>query len=365
MSTTDRQTALHRLHGALGGRMIGFHGWSLPVAYGAGILAEHRCVRETAGCFDLGHMGRLRLEGPGAPAFLQRRVTRNVGAIPVGRYRYALICNEQGGVEDDVLIGREGPTAFHIVVNAANLKKILDLWTHSPADVVHLDNLSDAQAMIAVQGPQAMTVLQGLGLAVADLPTWGFRDLSWGGRPLRLSRTGYTGEDGCECFLEPEQAAPFWQALLAAGVKPCGLGARDTLRLEAGMPLYGHELDERHSPLAAGLDFAVDLGLEFIGAPALRQERAAGGSREVLAGLQLTGTRPAREGHPVLHDGTVVGRITSGTHSPTLNHPIAMAWIPPGLRIPGTVLSVDIRGQASAAQVVCLPFYQRPRRNRG
>jgi aminomethyltransferase len=302
-------------------------------------------------------MGRLRVSGPGALAFLTHRVCRRLDDLRFGQIRYGLVLAEDGTVEDDVLVGREDAASFHVVVNASNLDKVLALWRDAGPDVAVL-NLSDAQAMIAVQGPQAVERMAALGLDGRSLRNYSFADVAWRGGTVRLSRTGYTGEDGFECYLDEGQVVVLWQAVIGAGAAPCGLGCRDTLRLEAGMPLYGQELDRTVTPVEAGLAYAVNPAGGFVGARVVLEQLAQGASRR-LVGLVVPERRVPRHGYPVLHQGAPVGAITSGTLSPTLGQAIGMAYVPTPLAGPGTRLEVDIRGKHCAAEVVPLPFYRR------
>lgn len=353
------RTPLYASQAAAGGRMIDFAGWDMAVQF-AGIQAEHAAVRTAAGAFDVSHMGRLRVVGPGALAFLQRRVCRRLADMRAGQVRYGLVLAADGTVEDDVLVSREGDHQFHVVVNAGNREKILGLWRPELTPETVLQDLSAEQAMIAVQGPRAVAILAGLGLDPSPLPVYGFRDAAWQGGAVRVSRTGYTGEDGAELFLPAARAPALWEALLAAGVAPCGLGCRDTLRLEAAMPLYGHELDRGTTPVEAGLAFAVNRDGGFIGAERVLAQLRDGPARR-LVGLRMLAKRVPRQGYPVLHGGAAVGAVTSGTLSPTLGEAIGLAYVPAALAALGTELTVDVRGQAVAAAVAPLPFYKRAR----
>lgn len=351
------RTILYETQAATGGKMIDFHGWDMAVQF-AGITQEHVAVRTGAGAFDLGHMGRLHFSGPGALAFLSRRVCRPLGDLKPGSIRYGLVLAEDGTVEDDVLVSRESQDAWHVVVNAGNLDKLRDLWKPQvPADVVFTD-LSASQGMVAVQGPKAVDLLKGLGLDGSALKYYQFTDVTWKGITVRISRTGYTGEDGYELFLVNERVVDLWNTVIAAGATPCGLGCRDTLRLEAGMPLYGNELDRTVTPVQAGLGFAVNKAGGFIGAGPVLAELAAGPARK-LVGLKMQDKRVPRHGYPVLVGGQPAGVITSGTLSPTLGYPLGMAYVPAAAATPGTVVEVDIRGTRCAAVVVSLPFYKR------
>ena len=354
-----QKTVLHDLQAAKGGKMIDFHGWIMPVQF-AGIVAEHQAVRTGAGVFDLNHMGRLHLQGPGAVAFLTRHACRAIADMKAGAVRYGLVLAEDGTVEDDILVSREGETSFHIVVNASNKDKILDLWRPVvPAGTI-LTDLSTTQGMIAVQGPQAIALLRTLQLDGSALKNYSFTDISWRGTVIRLSRTGYTGEDGCECFLPVDRVGELWTAVVEAGATLCGLGARDTLRTEAAMPLYGNELDRTVTPVEAGLGFAVNKNGGFIGDAVILDQLAKGPAKR-LVGLRMNEKRVPRTGYAVVADGKPVGTITSGTLSPTLGAAIGMAYVPAALAAPGTTLTVDLRGTPVSATVVALPFYKRAR----
>ena len=356
------QTGLFEAQRSRGGRFIDFNGWDMPVQF-AGITAEHQTVRTACGIFDLGHMGRLHLNGPAALGLLSQQVCRPLTDMKPGQVRYGLVLADDGTVEDDVLVSREGEQSFHVVVNAGNHQKILARWQILAAQLptkLTLTDLTLNQAMIAVQGPTAAGILASLGLDGRQLKYYSFVDLQWSGISVRLSRTGYTGEDGFECFVPAAKAAEFYEAVVAAGAVPCGLGCRDSLRLEAGMPLYGHELDRTVTPVEAGLGFAVNKNGGFIGAEVLLKQLAAGPAKR-LVGLRMTDKRVPRQGYAVLKDGRAVGIITSGTLSPTLGVPIGMAFVPSALSAVGTALSVDVRGSVCAAEVVGLPFYKRAR----
>lgn len=361
------QTPLHDWHATHRGRMVDFAGWSMPVQYGS-IVDEHRAVRTAAGAFDVSHMGRLRFDGSAAAVLLDRLLTRRVLGMPVGRVRYSLMTNAEGGILDDVLVYHlerpSGETYFQLVVNASNREKIVR-WIEPHLAVVgevSMIDLTRATAMIAVQGPDALSIVQPL--AAADLESMGYYTAvvtSVSDVEAVVSRTGYTGEDGCELIVPASLAASVWDQLIAAGASPIGLGARDTLRLEAAMPLYGHELSESIDPYTAGLEFAVNLeGRAFAGRDALAQIAARPRPRRRI-GLQLAGKRVPREGYRVWSGDVEAGVVTSGTFSPTCDRPIAMAYVDEALAEPGTQLTVDIRGQRESAEVVKLPFYSRPR----
>ncbi len=354
----NRRTALYSVQAAHKAKMVDFHGWDMPIHF-SGILKEHAAVREACGVFDLGHMGRLRVSGPDAAAFLDRRVSRSVGTMDLGQVRYGLILNEEGGTEDDVLVSREAEDSYHVVINAGNFSKIKKSWAPPKGADLVLRDISDEQAMLAVQGATSCTLLGEIGLDGRDLKYFRFRDVNWRQTTVRVSRTGYTGEDGFECFLPDRCAEALWEQVVERGATPCGLGARDTLRLEAGMPLYGNELDPEHGPLEAGLEFAVSWNKEFIGKEALESRRREGPAVK-LVGLRIDGKRPARHGYPVLADGEGIGVVTSGSWSPSLGCSVAMAYVDPAHAEPGTRLAVDLRGRKKLdGEVVPLPFYRR------
>ena len=356
----NNQTALHACQMAAGAKMVDFHGWQMPVQF-SGIAAEHQAVRQNCGVFDLGHMGRVVVAGSGALAFLDRVITRPLASMQPGQVRYGLVCTTEGTVEDDVLVSREAADRFHVVVNASNREKILALWASQAGDDVIITDLTMEQAMFAVQGPDAAGLLADIGLDGQDLGYYRFVDRSVDGTSVRLSRTGYTGEDGFEVFCPADQTEAWWQRVVAAGALPCGLGARDTLRLEAGMPLYGQELDREHTPVEAGLSFAVGKQGGYIGDGVILEQLATGTATR-LVGLRVDGKRPPRHGYAVLNAEEQVGAVTSGAPSPSLGYGIAMAYIPSQLATPGTELTIDIRGRSrESAVVVELPFYRRQR----
>ncbi|MDP7017571.1 MAG: glycine cleavage system aminomethyltransferase GcvT [Pirellulaceae bacterium] len=365
------RTALYSWHTDQQARMVDFAGWLMPIQY-TSIVDEHVATRERVTLFDVSHMGRLRFDGAAAARFLDRILTRPVLSLKEGQIRYSLVCNESGGVLDDVLIYRVGGDDPHymLVVNASNRLKILDwIQTHRGDDQIGLSDLTPDTVMIAVQGPLAIA-------AAADLLSHDVASMKYytiAGTTVKsadrkchglVSRTGYTGEDGCELVVAAADGRAVWEALMAQGaeqISAAGLGARDTLRLEAGMPLYGHELDERTTPLEAGLDFAVRLtdDRDFIGQPALETARENGPTRARI-GLAMEGKRVPREGFPVCRQGEQVGVVTSGTFSPTLQQPIAMAYVETGAAQHASY-DVDIRGKLAPADAAALPFYKRPK----
>jgi aminomethyltransferase len=369
MTPTPARTPLHDWHAVHGGRLVDFAGWSMPVQY-ASIVSEHVATRTAAGLFDVSHMGRLRFDGPGAAVWLDAILTRNVARLQPGQVRYSLITNDGGGILDDVLISRladaAGGTYYLLVVNASNRAKIVDwLAAHPPVGQATVADLTTQWAMIAVQGPHALALAQPLvETDLAAMKYYTAVETRIAGHGGIVSRTGYTGEDGVELIVGSNAVVGLWETLLAsgreAGAMAAGLGCRDTLRLEAAMPLYGHELTEAINPYQAGLGFAVDLkkgpfpGREALAA--IAQDTA----QPVRVGLELAGKRIAREGSGVVVGGRIVGHVTSGTFAPTLQKSIAMAYVPAEAASPGGQVEVDIRGRTEAAAVVKLPFYQRP-----
>jgi aminomethyltransferase len=372
MTTALAQTPLHDWHVGHGGRMVDFAGWSMPVQY-TSIADEHQATRTAIGVFDISHMGRLEFFGPEAAKFFDALVTRRVLDMMPGQVRYSLLCDQEGGILDDVLVYRlaanphidEETPEFRVVVNASNRTKIID-WFGDwlPDYAVRMADVTGQTAMIAVQGPQALALVDSL--VDCDLRAMRYftsSEAHFGGIAITISRTGYTGEDGCEIICPADKAADTWDTILsegeAVGARAVGLGARDTLRLEAAMPLYGHELTEFINPIQAGLSFAVNLGdREFVGREAL-ERLAKDTNQPVRVGLQLNGKRVPRQGCPVQHGSEIVGDVTSGTFSPTFQRPIAMAYVRPTAQAVGTHLAINIRGTPHAAVVVPLPFYRR------
>jgi len=366
------RTPLHAAHVALGARMTEFGGWDMPVWY-AGIPAEHTAVRTAVGLFDVSHMGEFVVHGRGATAALRRLLTNDCADLTAGEAQYTVLPNTAGGTVDVLLVYRLDDDVYILVVNAGNIDKdrvwLLDQIRHigSPAK---LDDRSDAHGLLALQGPKAVDVLTGLTeIDVRAMPYYAFDRGPVAGCQALLSRTGYTGEDGFEIMLASDDTVAVWQALLDAGaahgIQPCGLGARDSLRLEAAMPLYGHELDDETSALEAGLARFVKLdkpGLDgpAVGAERLRREASEGTARK-LVGLVLEDRGIARDGMAILADGAPIGRVTSGALTPTLDKAIALGYVPPAHGAVDTVLAVDIRGRPVPARVVRRPFYKRPR----
>ncbi|MDA1250801.1 MAG: glycine cleavage system aminomethyltransferase GcvT [Planctomycetota bacterium] len=363
MSDFLKRTVFHDWHVAHNGRMVEFGGWDMPVQYST-IVEEHNAVRNKAGLFDIAHMGRLEFTGPEACRFLDWILTNDVTKLEVGQVRYSLVTNEQGGVLDDVLVYRF-PNRYMLVVNASNREKIVSWITqHLGGFDVRFKDLTLTHAMLAIQGPLATRVMAALDCGVADsLGYYSVTDSEVLDEPAVVSRTGYTGEDGFEIIVANEIAGSLWHRVVEAGepigLQAAGLGCRDTLRLEAAMPLYGHELNEDTDPITAGLNFAVKLkAADFIGRSALRTVQLIG-RKKTRIGIELTGRRIAREGAAILSGGSTIGEVTSGTFSPTLEKPIGMAYVENDFAKIGTPLEVDIRGKREAATVVALPFYKR------
>jgi aminomethyltransferase len=361
MSEGDlRRTPLYEEHKSLGARLVDFAGWEMPVQY-EGIKAEHNAVRNHAGLFDVSHMGEVVFRGPDAEEAVQRLVTRDVARQETGQAGYSAVCYEDGGTVDDVIVYRR-PDDFLVVVNASNREKDLEHFRENTKDLdVEVADESDDWALLAVQGPEAAGILQDFTDAdLSNLKPFRFVEGAIGGAKTSISRTGYTGEDGFELYLSPDDAPHLWRELLKAGATPAGLGARDTLRLEAGMCLYGNELDPETTPLEAGIDFAVHLDKEqeFIGQEALRREKEEGLGKK-LVGFEVEGKGIARHDYPVRAGEENVGRVTSGTLSPTLGKAIGLALVSPGVEDRFEVL---IRDRPVEAHAVQLPFYKREKK---
>ena len=357
---------LHKVHQELGASFTDFAGWSMPLRYGSE-LAEHRAVRTAAGLFDLSHMGELEVTGQDAARALDYALVGNLSAVKVGRARYTMICAADGGVLDDLVVYRLAEQRYLVVANAANTAAVAaHLRDRAAGFTAEVADRSLEYGLVAVQGPRSADIVGSVCAAtVRELPYYASTPASAAGHDVLLARTGYTGEDGFEIFCAASHAPQIWRALTEAGTPhgllPAGLACRDTLRLEAGMPLYGNELTAKTSPMHAGLGRVVkfDKPGDFVGRAGLERWRAVG-VELTLAGLAGTGRRAPRHGYPVLdQDGQEVGTVTSGALSPTLGHPIAMAYLPPALSEPGTRLAVDIRGTTVPVEVVELPFYKR------
>jgi aminomethyltransferase len=359
-----RRTPLHERHRALGARVVDFAGWEMPVSY-RGAVEEHHAVRERCGMFDVSHMGEIEIRGRGAAALCDRVTVNDVGRLTEGVGQYSLLCDPAGGVIDDLIVYRVGPERYLLVVNASNTA--VDLaWIeeHATSDAEVIDRSADT-GLLALQGPASPAVLaKTTSLDLGGVRSFAIRDASVAGVDVRVARTGYTGEDGFELVVASEDLPRLWDALLAvmepAGGMPCGLAARDTLRLEAGLPLCGADMDRSTTPLEAGVGWVVKLDKgSFVGADALRAQHEAGVRRR-LVGLQMDDPGVPRHGYAVRGDDAEVGSVTSGTKSPTLGTFIAMAYVGKGHDAVGSPLTVDVRGRPHAAHVVRRPFYRRP-----
>lgn len=360
-----RRTPVYDVHLALGGRMVEFGGFEMPVQYSS-ILKEHAAVRERAGLFDVSHMGQIHLRGPGAVAFAEQLVTCHVASLKPGRVRYGVMCHESGGSVDDVTIYRMGDQHVFLCVNASNIDKDRRwIGSHAPADGVSVEDRSDATGLLALQGPLSAALLARLGAEAAGrVRRFAFTELEVAGLPTLTSRTGYTGSDGFELYVDADHAAPLFERLLEAGraddVLPVGLGARDTLRLEAGLALYGHELNDETTPIEAGLERFVKLDAGgFLGADALRRQAEEGPARR-LVGFELEERGVARANYDIVDaDGARIGRVTSGAPSPTLGKSIGLGYVPPALAAVGSELGITIRSRRVRARVVDVPFHKR------
>ncbi|MEX0935636.1 MAG: glycine cleavage system aminomethyltransferase GcvT [Gemmatimonadota bacterium] len=366
MTQAVKRTPLHPEHLRLGGKMVPFAGFELPVHYPAGIHAEHHAVRTAAGLFDVSHMGEIEVSGRKAADRVQWLTVNDVALLEDGQVQYSMMCTESGGVVDDLLVCRMSDSRYLLVVNAVNRDTDL-AWVRSQAHgfEVEVHDRSDQTALLALQGPASADILGRLSsIDPGTLRAFRFVRAQVAERRALISRTGYTGEDGFELYLETDDAIPVWNALLDAGsdlrILPCGLGARDTLRLEAGLPLHGAELDGGHSPLEAGLGWVVKLDREsFLGKDALVEQKKEGVDRK-LVGIRLEKRGFPRSGYPVVSEGSEVGTVSSGTLSPTLEVGIAIAWVRARFGEVGTSLAIRIRDRDVPGRVVELPFYRRP-----
>ena len=365
MSTTDaaRETPLYDCHLEAEARLVDFAGWRMPVQY-AGVIEEHRAVRAAAGLFDVSHMGEIRVAGPGAEEALQRLTPNNVARLRPGRAHYSALLTERGTYIDDLLVYRLSDEEFLLVVNAANADRDLG-WVraHIGGDAEVAD-VSDSYALLALQGPRAQEILQQLtDEELGEIKYYRFAQAAVDGCEMIISRTGYTGEDGFELYTAPSDAANLWRRLLEVGgplgLVPAGLGARDTLRLEAAMALYGHELDDTTTPLEAALEWTVKWKKgDFIGRDALLEQRESGAARR-LAGFEISGRGIARQGSSVLVDGVEVGTVTSGTWSPTFEKALGMVYLSAEHTAPGLEIELEVRGRKLTGRTVELPFYRR------
>ena len=362
MTEVLEHTPLHDEHVSLGGKMVSFAGFSMPVQYATGITAEHRAVREACGLFDVSHMGEFVVRGPHALDLVQKISVNDAARIEFGQAQYSAMCLESGGVIDDLIVYRFADR-YMLVVNAANREKDWAwLERHAAGMDVTIADVSDKTALLALQGPNAREVIRPLAdLDLDDVKYYRFAESRVAGVPAVISGTGYTGEDGFELYVPAERAVELWRTLLrageGAGIVPAGLGARDSLRLEVGYALYGNDLDEDHTTLESGLGWVTKLDKgDFVGRDALAAQRAEGVERK-LVGLRLTGKGFPRPGYDIVFEDEVVGRVTSGTVSPTLGFGIALGFVPSELAAPGTEVQIDARGRPVDAVVHRPPFY--------
>lgn len=367
----DKKTPLYDCHVALGGKIVPFAGYLLPVQYGTGVITEHNTVRTKAGLFDVSHMAEIVLEGPDALKNANMFTTVFVDEMYIGQVKYSPMCNEQGGIVDDLMVYKMKEDKYLFVVNAANHEKdYAFMKAHLTGDVTMTD-ISEDVAQIALQGPEADAILRKI-CKEEDIPAKYYSFVEEGKLQLKdkeitaiVSKTGYTGEDGYELYCKSEDAADLWNTLLEVGKEngliPCGLGARDTLRMEAAMPLYGHEMNDELTPREAGLSYFLKMDKpDFIGKSAIE---AKGAPTVKRVGLEITGKGIAREHSDIYVNGEKVGHVTSGTHCPFIGKAIAMAYLPVELATVGTEVEIDVRGRRISAVVVKLPFYKKPAKN--
>lgn len=358
------RTPLHQAHIGLGGRMVPFAGWEMPVQY-ASILDEARAVRSKVGLFDVSHMGRVTIEGTGAAKLLDRVFSSSTEAIKAGRGRYGVICTPEGGILDDCILYRRAEQMFLLVPNASNADAVVEWlrrWGNGVGDA-RIAVITAALAMVALQGPESVSILQGLTLSdLSALKPFAFVEAKVKGVDSIVARTGYTGEDGFELMVPSQQASEVWKALTGRGAVPCGLGARDVLRLEAGLPLHGNDISLTTNPYEAGLEKFVNPDRDgYVAGAGLRKIRETGASRK-LVGFKLLGrSGAARHGYPIIDGSTRIGEATSGSYSPTLDMNIGMGYVPTSYTTPGTRFAVDVRGRLAEAEVTPLPFYHRRR----
>jgi len=358
-----KRTPLYTIHVSASAKMVPFAGWEMPISFPSGIIAEHRAVRSSAGIFDVSHMGRLELRGPTAGPLLDRVLTADIPRLPLGRARYTFVLREDGGILDDCIIYKLEPERFLLICNASRRDDVVawlvERFPHPPPQFI---DRTEGTVMVACQGPAARElVIKLLDSDVDELMPYSAVEMDVAGKRILVARTGYTGEDGIEVIAPAEMSTLLWERLRQKGAAPCGLGARDTLRLEAGLRLYGQDMDTSTNPIEAGLERFVDFSkADFIGRDALLNAKERGVARK-LAGLEVMGRVIPRHGYAILHDGQPVGAVTSGSYAPSLDKSIAMGYIPAALSATGTKLSVDIRGKPAEAVVVHMPFYSRTR----
>ena len=368
-----KRTPLYQLHLELGAKMAEYGGWLMPIEY-AGIIADHQAVRSRAGLFDVSHMGEIRISGPDAAGLLDGIMTNNIAGLSPGRIRYTLMCDQTGGVVDDLLVYRFTAGEYMLIVNAANKDKDLD-WIMRQRSApggereeqanAEVRDISGETGLLALQGPLAQEILAALagGVPIKELKSYHFIETAVAGLDCLISRTGYTGEDGFEIAVAAGAAPGLWTILMASGksfgLAPAGLGARDTLRFEAALPLYGHELTGGTTPLEAGLERFIDWGKgEFIGRQALYKQKTAGITRK-LAGFKMIGRGIPRSGYELYQDGILIGKVTSGSFAPTLKANLGLGYVVAGEAYVGNEITVDIRGKKVQAGVTEIPFYRR------
>ena len=368
MTNSDQglcRTSLYETHKASGAKMVPFAGYEMPVQY-TGVIDEHHAVREAAGLFDVSHMGEFEMRGKEAGAFVHKMVTNNVLRLEVGGVLYAAMCRTEGGIVDDLTVYRLGEERYMTVVNAANVEKDWEWMVSHHSEDCEFENVSDQTGLLALQGPKAESILAKLipgGGDLATIPYYGARYKDVGGCEVLVSRTGYTGEDGFELYCKSVDAPALWDGLMSEGggegIKPCGLGARDTLRTEMKFALYGNDIDESTHPLEAGLGWVVKYKAgDFIGRKKLLGLRAEGIKRK-LVGFEMVDRGIPRHGVPILVDGEVAGEVTSGTMSPSLGKAIGIGYVSASNADEGTALEIDIRGKARMARIVKTPFYKK------
>lgn len=360
-----RRTALYDAHRRLGGKMVPFGGWEMPVEY-TGIIPEHRAVRERAGLFDVSHMGEIAVQGRQALDLVQHVTSNDASKLNLDQAQYSGLMTAEGTFVDDLLVHKFTDQHYWLVVNAANCDKDFDYICRQNHFDAQVTNVSDGYSQLAIQGPKALAILQPLtSIALAPIKYYWFTIGKVLGVECIIARTGYTGEDGFELYFDPEHSEAIWNGLLEAGrgegILPCGLGARNTLRMEASMALYGHEIDDTTTPLEAGLAWITKLAKpEFLGKKIIEQQQQAGLTRK-LVGFEMIEPGIGRDGYPVLHQGREVGKVTSGGPAPFLQKNLGMAYVPVALSEPGTEFDIQIRNRTARAKLVPLPFYKRPR----
>lgn len=353
-----RRTPLYERHAELGAKLVDFAGWEMPVRY-EGVREEHTAVRTHAGMFDVSHMGEVEVEGPGALAFLQRALSNDIAAIPLEGAQYSVLCAEDGGVLDDLFAYRLGGDRYLLVTNSANHEAdLVELGARARGFDVAVRDVADRYAMLAVQGPHARSIVART-LAVELPPRMRVAAVRIGGRPALACGTGYTGEDGVELLLDPEIAPAIWAELLDAGIVPCGLGARDTLRLEACFHLHGNDIAPERNPIEAGLGWCCKEETGFVGAEAVARARAEG-TPERLVPFEIDGAGIPRQGNPAMVGDERVGEVTSGSFSPSLEVGIGLAYVRSELAEPDTEIEIDVRGKRRAARIASKPLYSSP-----